>query len=90
MRQLRELQESLPEDNESHQLRTLIVFIINTFIDFTQQVLHLTAQNDIDDADYRTSMTTLRLDFLSQISRYYQDIRCGEFFDPECEHAIIL
>lgn len=90
MRQLRELQKSLPDDHESHQLRTLLASIIDAFIDFSQQVIHLGKRNTLDDSEFRSSMTTLRLDFITKISRFHNDIRFGEFFDPDSEHTVLL
>lgn len=90
MRQLRELQESMPQHRESFALQTLLKNIMNDFIDFTQEVLKLTSRDNLDNYEYRAAMLTLRLEFLTKIWKYHSDISYGEFFDPDNEEAVLL
>lgn len=57
----------MPAHRESFALQTFLKNIIHTFIDFTQEVINISKQDHLDNQEFRNSIVTLRLEFLTKI-----------------------
>ncbi len=57
----------MPAHRESHDLQTLLKNVMNAFIDFAQDVMKMSEQNNLDDQEFRAAIITLRLEFLTKI-----------------------
>lgn len=63
---------------------------MDAFIDFAQDVMNLSRQDQLDNQEFRAAMITLRLDLLTKIWRFDHDLSYGEFFDPGGEEVVML
>ncbi|MBP7806422.1 hypothetical protein KA057_01935 [Candidatus Gracilibacteria bacterium] len=88
--QLLELEKLMPAHRESHDLQTLLKNVMNAFIDFAQDVMKMSEQNNLDDQEFRAAIITLRLEFLTKIGKFNYDLLYSEFFDPGSEETVML
>lgn len=88
--ELLELEKSMPAHRESHDLQNLLKRVMDAFIDFAQDVMNLSRQDQLDNQEFRAAMITLRLDLLTKIWRFDHDLSYGEFFDPGGEEVVML